>query len=110
MAKINWDDLLNVADEYGTEILAVVKPFAPALAREGPDLYEGFIAHLFSKDFEAIDKLMYPKLTAEERAKLEAEVLAGAIEAARAKFRRIQLAKDVMFKVLLRVLILAAAG
>jgi hemoglobin-like flavoprotein len=107
---VNWDDLLGVADEYGTAILDVIKPFAPALAREGPDLYEGFIAHLFQQDFEAIDRLMYPKMTDDERSKLEAEVLAGAVAAARAKYRRIQLAKDVMFKVLLRVLIMASVG
>jgi hypothetical protein len=110
MAAINWDDLLGGAEDYGKNVLEVVKPFAPALAREGPDIYEGFLKHLYDQDFEAIDKLMYAKMTPEERRKLEDEVLKDAVDAARAKFRQRQLAKDILFKVLLRVLILAAAG
>lgn len=110
MATINWDDLLSGAQGYGQNILEVVKPFAPALAREGPDVYDGFIKHLHDQDFESIDKLMYTKMTPQERRQLEDEVLKGAVDAARAKFRQIKLAKDIMFKVLLRVLIMAAVG
>jgi hypothetical protein len=110
MATINWEELLAGADDYGKNILEVVKPFAPALAREGPDIYEGFIRHLYDQDFEAIDALMYAKMTPEERRKLEDEVLKGAMDAARAKFRQRKLVKEIMFKVLLRVLIMAAVG
>jgi hypothetical protein len=110
MAAINWDDLLSGAEDYGKNILEVVKPFAPALAREGPDIYEGFIRHLQDQDFEAIDRQMYTLMTPEERRHLEDDVLKGAVDAARAKFRQRKLAKDIMFKVLLRVLIMAAVG
>lgn len=110
MATIDWDKLLAGADDFGKEILDVVKPFAPALAREGPEVYEGFIKRLFDKDFESIDAYMYSRLTLDERRKLEKDVLDGAITAARAKFRQRELVKDVMFKVLLRVLIRASVG
>ena len=110
MAKIDWDVLIDGAEDYGKNILEVVKPFVPALAREGPDVYEGFLKHLYDQDFESIDKLMYTKMTPEERRKLEDEVLKGAVDAARARFRQRQLAKDILFKVLLRVLIMAVAG
>ena len=110
MAAINWDDLMTGAESYGENILEVVKPFAGALAREGPDVYEGFLKHLYDQDFEAIDAQMYKLMTPEERRKLEDEVLKGAVDAARAKFRQRQLEKDILFKVLLRVLIMAVAG
>lgn len=110
MAAIDWDDLFDKADDFGKELIDVVKPFGPALAREGPDVYEGFIKHLFDKDFEKIDQLMYSRMTSEERKKLDLQVTDGVVDAARAKFRRRKLVKDVMFKVLLRALILASVG
>jgi hypothetical protein len=108
--SINWDDLMTGAELYGENILEVVKPFAAALEREGPDVYAGFLEHLYDKDFEAIDALMYSKMTPEERRQLEDDVLKGAVDAARAKFRQRQLEKNIMFQALLRVLIMAVIG
>ena len=110
MAGIDWDEIFDKADDFGKELIDVIKPFGPALAREGPDIYEGFIKHLFNKDFTKIDELMYSRMTAEERKKLDLQVTEGVLDAARAKFRRRKLAKDVMFKVLLRAIILASVG
>lgn len=110
MATIDWDDIFDKADDFGKELIDVIKPFGPALAREGNDVYEGFIKHLFDKDFEKIDQFMYSRMTPDERKKLDLQVTAGVCDAARAKFKRRKLAKDVLFKVLLRALILASVG
>jgi hypothetical protein len=107
---IQWDELLDAAEDTGKDVLSVLKPYLPALAREGPDIYEGFIKHLKDGNFKEIDLLLYEKMTAEERLELEAEVYKDAYAAAEAKFRQKELMKDILLKVVVRLALKAATA
>lgn len=110
MAAIDWDSLFSKLSSDGQEMLSVLKPYLPALAREGPEVYEGFIKHIYDGDWAAVDQFMYAKMTLEERRQLEDEVYKDAVAAAKAKYSRTQLLKDIGFKVALRVLMLVIVG
>lgn len=100
---LDWNKIGEVADEVGSDVLSVIKPFLPALKREGEDLFEGFVKHLLDKDFSKIDQLMYEKMTIPERRELEDDVYKDARAAAEARFRRKELTKQILMKALLRV-------
>lgn len=102
---ITLDELSGAAEGVGADLVAVIKPFIPALSREGQDVYEGFIKHLLDKDFDALDALMYSKMTPEERGQLLDSIAADARQAARAKFSRHQLTNDILFKITLALLV-----
>ena len=108
--QINWDELLNLAEDEGKELLGILKPYLPALVREGPDVYEGFIAHLRDGDFESIDRLLYQRMSAGERAALEDQVYKDAYDATAAKYRRKELAKEVLFRVAVNLALRIATG
>jgi len=107
---IDWQQIWDVADETGRDVLSVIKPYLPALARQGPEIWEGFIRHLNDNNFEEIDKMMYARMTLEERARLEAEVYSDAWAATKARFERKELYKEVAQRLLLRVLLKLATG
>ncbi len=108
---LDWQELGKIAGNEGKELLDVIKPFLPALAREGPDIYEGFVKHLGDGEFDEIDKLMFEKMTPAERRELIAEVYKGARDAAMAKFRRKELTKDILVKLSIRIALrVATAG
>jgi len=100
---LDWNKIGDVADEVGEDILAIIKPFLPALKREGEELFEGFIKHLLDKDYDKIDRMMYEKMTIEERRELEDAVLRDARDAVRARFRRKELTKQILTKALIRI-------
>lgn len=102
-------DLKELGD-IGESLLEVVKPYLPALKRCGQDTIDGFLKHLMDKDFVKIDAMMYKKMTAEERRKLDLQVTKDAVTAARARFNRIKLTKELGYKVALRLLIILAIG
>ncbi len=106
----NWDALFDKFDDAGKEMLGILKPYLPALAREGPDLFDGFIKHFKDQDWAKIDALMYAKMTLEERRELEEQVYQDARAAAEAKYRRTEMLKDIAFKVALRAILLVLAG
>jgi len=106
----NWDALFDKFDDAGKEMLGILKPYLPALAREGPDLFEGFIKHFKDQDWAQIDAMMYEKMTIEERRELEDQVYKDARAAAEAKYRRTELLKNIAFKVALRAILLVLAG
>jgi len=106
----DWDALFGKFDDAGKEMLGILKPYLPALAREGPDLFEGFIKHFKDQDWAQIDALMYKKMTLEERRELENQVYQDARDAAAAKYRRTELLKNIAFKVALRAILLVLAG
>jgi len=103
----DWDQVLEVAEDSGKELLDLLKPYIPALKREGKEVYEGFLKHLFDADWEAIDRQMYEHMTPEEREVLDSQVYKDAIQATRAKFRQKELVREVMFRVSLRLLMVA---
>lgn len=106
---IDWS-FIDKLDDAGKEMISVIKPYLPALAREGPDVFEGFIKHFTDQDWAKIDQLMYAKMTVEERRELEDDVYKGALAAAKAKYRRQALFKEIAFKVGLRLILILAVG
>lgn len=107
--NVSLQDIEALATGSEADLLAVVKPYLPALAREGADLYNAFLKHLFDRNWAAIDGLMYEKMLPEERAALEQEVLGDAYSAAMARYNGIQLTtailKDVAVKLLIKILV-----
>jgi len=100
---IDWKQF----DEVGSDLLDLIKPYLPALAREGPDVFDGFIKNLISKDWGAIDKDMYARMTADERLELDKQVINDAYKAAQARYRQIQLRKEILMKVVIRLMLTA---
>jgi len=100
---VDWNAVSSQLDSAGKDVLDVIKPYLPALAREGPDIYEGFVKHAMERDWAAMDALMYDKMTTEERQELEKDVLSGMRDACLARVRRMELYKDIAFKVVLRL-------
>lgn len=86
------------------DTLHILLPYLPALAREGEEVYEGFVAHFLNKDWAAIDELMYEKMTPAERAALENQVYQDAREAAQARYDNIKLTKEIILKASLAIL------
>jgi hypothetical protein len=105
---LDWTKLEEVGDGVGEDLLRIVKPYLPALAREGPDVFEGFIKHMSDSNFVEIEKLMYSKLTSEERRELEDQVYKDAHAAAEARFRRIKLTKEIAFRAALAIVLRVA--
>jgi len=99
-------DALTASKDNVGDLVTVLQPYLPALARAGDDVYDGFVAHLGNKNWEAIDTLMYARMTVEERRKLDDEVYQGLRAAAVARFNRIQLSKELAFKLALRILLM----
>jgi len=100
---IDWTQF----DAVGSDMLDLIKPYLPALAREGPDVFEGFIKNLINKDWGAIDKDMYARMTPEERLELDKQVIGDAYKAAQARYRQIQLSKEILLKVVIRLALTA---
>lgn len=105
---LDWTKLSEVGDSVGEDMLRIVKPYLPALAREGPEVFEGFIKHMSDSNFDEIDKLMYSKLTVEERRVLEDQVYQDAHAAAEARFSRIKLTKEIAFRAVLAIVLRVA--
>jgi hypothetical protein len=111
LRTIRLDELLDVLEDSGKEVLGILKPYLPALGRVGEDVYEGFLKHLFNADWTKIDRLMYEHMTEAERDELDQEVYKDAYYATAAKYRRKELIKEVLTKVAIRIAIkLATAG
>jgi hypothetical protein len=96
---IDWKQF----DAVGTDLLDLIKPYLPALAREGPDVFDGFIKNLIKKDWGAISTDMYRRMTPAERLELDKQVIDGAYKAAQARYRQIQLEKEILMKIVIRL-------
>lgn len=100
---LDWGALGGV----GSDMMDVIKPYLPALAREGEAVFNGFIKHLLDKNWSEIDKLMYVKMTIAERRELEDAAIKGGRQAALDRFNRIELTKQIAFKLMLRLAMMA---
>jgi hypothetical protein len=108
---IDLDQLMDVFEDSGQEVLSLLKPYLPALGRVGQDVYEGFLKHLFNADWVQIDRLMYEHMNESERAALDDEIYGDGYYATASKYRRKELLKEVLAKVAIRLAIkLATAG
>ncbi len=87
MAGIDWNVVGTFMNDnpVASDFIDVIKPYLPALARQGPEIWNGFLQHVMDKDWSAIDKTLYASMTSEERLKLD-----------QAKFDRYQLGKEIL--------------
>lgn len=108
--NIDWQQIWDLADETGKDVLSIIRPYLPVLAKQGPDVWEGFIKHLNDGDFSSIDRLMYFKMSETERVDLELQIYEGAYQAALARYKRKELYKEVAQKILLNILLKLATG
>src|SRR5690348_10799946 len=95
---IDFNALTNLVPGLGQDLLQVLLPYLPALARSGEEVYTGFVQHFLNKDWAAIDELMYELMTPEERKALQDQVYADAVAAAQAKYDNIQLTKEILMQ------------
>lgn len=105
---LDWTAIGDAVGPDGADLIGLLKPYLPALARSGQGVFDGFIQHTMDKNWAEIDKLMYEKMTVEEREELDKDVLSGARQACIDKVERIQLAKDIGFKIALRLVMMVA--
>ena len=96
---IDWSKL----DAIGSDMLDLLKPYLPTLAKQGPDFFDGFVKKFINKDWPAIDEQMYALMSKEERRELEDKVLNDAYKAAKMRYNNIQLSKEILTKVLIRL-------
>ncbi len=108
--QIDWKQIWDLADEVGKDVLTIIRPYLPALAKQGPDVWEGFVKYLNNGDFVSIDELMYSKMLTAERDALELQIYSDAYQAALAKYKRKELYKEVAQKILLNILLKLATG
>lgn len=106
--SIDWNTLVANAHSTGDEFIPIVRPYLPALGRAGIGVFNGFMCHLLDKDWAAIDSLMYEHMTLTERRDLEDETLQRLRQAAIDRAERIELTKDICFKLALRILMTLA--
>lgn len=106
---INWDTIEKITDGAGKDFLVIVKPYLPALARAGQGLFDGFIKHAMDRDWASVNKLMYEHMTTTERRELEDQAIADLRQAAIDRYDRIELTKDLGFKLALKVIMLIIA-
>jgi len=102
---MDWALISQIADQTGRDVLTILKPYLPALARSGQDVFDGFVKHLMDQDWAQIDGLMYARMTVEEREELAAAVYKDAYEATMQKFKNKELAKELLFKAALSLLV-----
>lgn len=96
---IDWSKLEGV----GADMLDLLKPYLPVLAKQGPDFFDGFVRKFIDKDWPAIDRQMYELMTVEQRRELEDKVLSDAYKAAKQRYNNIQLRKEILMKVIIRL-------
>lgn len=75
------DTVLNLigGEDSGTsEVLAVVRPYLPALKRLGKAAVDTFMDGVKQRDWQRIDRELYASMTEDERDALGAQILADA--------------------------------
>ena len=97
------DIMTLVTTPQGAAVWQALLPFIPALLREGPEVYAGFLEHFGKADWVAIDQLMYEKMTFEERRVLESQVYLDAVDAVQAHVDQIALIQSVALQVLVKL-------
>ncbi len=89
--SIDWNSFVSLATKEGQEVLEILRPYLPALAREGPDVYEGFMTRLDRDDWDGINQYMFARMTPKERADFLERTYQDARQATLAKYRRKEL-------------------
>jgi hypothetical protein len=107
---IDWSSLNAAIGADGVDIINVVLPFIPALARSGEEVYAGFLEHLGNADWDGITELMYQHMTVPEREALEEVTYQAAFEATQAKYDNTELMKTIAIKIVIGLLLRLATG
>jgi hypothetical protein len=108
--QLSLADIGSLAGPSEQAVWTAIVPFIPVLAREGEEVYTGFIEYLNQGNWVAIDQLLYKKMTPAERAVLEDQVYLNAVEAVQAHSDEVQLIKDVLLQILVKVAMAAATA
>lgn len=101
---LDVDQISTLAGDLGKDAYVAVKPYLPALAREGKESFDNFIVHVLKNDWPAVNALMYEKMTMAERRELEDAVYKRAVDATKAKLRRKEIANELWLKLAMSLL------
>jgi hypothetical protein len=107
---MNWEQVVEAAGEDGKDLLAIIRPYWPALQRQGKEAAERFFQQMQNGQWDAIDREMYAGMTADERAALNDQVYQGARAAALDKYANREMLKSVLSKIALNLLVKLATG
>lgn len=82
-STINLDTVLGLiggadANENNSALLAVIRPYLPALKRLGKAAVDTFMDGVKQRDWQRIDRELYASMTEDERDALSAQVLTDA--------------------------------
>lgn len=99
LPRLDWSELGGILDQTGQDMLSVLKPFLPALARVPMDVYQGFLSHLGNNDWDGITLLMFKHMNTAEREQLENSVYKNLVAATQAQYDDRELLKKVMVQI-----------
>lgn len=95
-ARLDWTQVSSLVSGTSQQMISILMPFLPALARVPKDIYDGFLSHLGNADWDGITTLMYEHMTVPEREALEDAVYVQLKAATLAQYQDIQLLKSVL--------------
>jgi hypothetical protein len=81
-------------------VFAVLRPYIPAIQREGQSLYNDVIKSAILGDWDQVNTVAWRYMTDDERDKASAELLKEAQDAVDSNYRREQLAREIAFKLI----------
>ena len=102
---IDYNQLMSAAEGVGKDFFTILKPYLPLLGRSSKPFVEEFLTRAVNKDWPAIDKLAYKAMSPAERKELQKQVLSDAVQAAKDKYERKEMVKDVLLKSVLSLVV-----
>ena len=104
--SIDWVQLETIAGEVGSLFWSVIQPYLPALARASAETFNGFCTHLFNRDWNKMNELLYEQMTVEERRALDQQAINGCRQAATDRLDKEATYKSIALQVLLKAVTL----
>ena len=89
-----------INDPKLSSVVSVLRPYIPAIQREGLSLYNDVIKYAILGDWDQVNVAAWKHMTEEERDSASADLLKEAQDAVDANYRREQLAKEIAFKLI----------
>lgn len=108
--SLDWSVIGGALDQTSQDMVGILKPFLPALARVPLDVYQGFLSHLGNADWDSITTLMYVHMNVQEREQLESQVYQGLKAATLAQYQDRELIKQILVKVAIDLAIKLVTG
>jgi hypothetical protein len=94
--RLDWAQVGTLVGSTSQQMIGILMPFLPALARVPVDVYNAFLSHLGNAEWDNITTLMYEHMTVPEREALEDAVYVQLRAATLAQYQDIQLLKSVL--------------